>query len=235
MTEQRSLAAGAVPSLSAGPATPQARANLSPVAVPDSAVSGPIDSPASPRGTTTADRVALTAHWRRWTAIVALFARRRASRHRIDPRAYAALRDDLIAACRSLAEADGEWGTHYTALEETVRPWVSPGALDRADPAILATLLSRCRAMERELSGRRGRPEWPSPLASARLLAAGAAGFALAAALLGLGSPVLAVVRDVFDTAWLTLKYSDDLLKVSATGVLPIAAAMWVISRTARS
>jgi hypothetical protein len=49
---------------------------------------------------------------------------------------------------------------------------------------------------------------------------------------------VLAVVRDTFDAAWVTLKYSGYLggfPMLSLVGILLAVAAMFVVSRTARS
>src|SRR5215469_10572806 len=89
-----------------------------------------------------AERELLRDRWSRWTAIVALHARRRPARRGVDPRTYATLRDDLIAACRSLAEADDERRAYYSALEDLVRPWINPRVLAGTDREILSTLLS---------------------------------------------------------------------------------------------
>jgi len=184
------------------------------------------------------DREVLRDGWSRWTAIVALHVRGRPARRGVDPRAYATLRDELIAACRSLAEVDDERCSYYTALEDLVRPWINPRVLARTDREILGTLLSLCREVEQDLGGRRWRPEWTFPVVPARMLAAGAALVALAWALLVFGPPVLAVVRDTFDVAWVTLKYSGYLggfPMLSLVGTLLVVAAMFVVSRTARS
>jgi hypothetical protein len=180
-------------------------------------------------------RDVLQTHWSRWTAIVALFARRRPARRWVDPRAYATLQNELIAACRSLAEADGERRPYYTALEDTVRPWLSLRVLARTDREILFTLLSHCRAVERQLTGRTRVLAWPFPFAPAPALVAGIAVLVLAWAVTEFGILVPAIVRDAFDTAWLAIKYSGNLPKLSVAGVLMIIAAMLAISRTARS
>jgi hypothetical protein len=182
-----------------------------------------------------AQRDLLRDHWSRWTAIVALFARRRPARRRVDPVAYATLRDDLIAACRSLAETDAERRSYYTALEDTVRPWLSPHVLDRTDREILFTLLSRCHEVERELTGRRWVLEWPSHLGPAPMIAAGAVVVGLAWALQEFGLPVLAALRDAADTAWLTFKFASPLQKLSAIAVLIVAASIYTVSRSVRS
>src|SRR5262249_16392728 len=79
----------------------------------------------------------------------------RPARRRVDPRAYTTLRNELIAACRSLAETDGERRSYYAALEDMVRPWLSLRVLARTDREILITLLSHCRELERKVTGRR--------------------------------------------------------------------------------
>jgi hypothetical protein len=182
-----------------------------------------------------AQRDLLRDDWSRWTAIVALFARRRPTRRRVDPRAYTTLHNELIAACRSLAEADAERRSYYTELEDMVRPWLNPRLFARTDCEILFTLLSRCRAVERDLTGRRKVLEWLSPSAPGPMIATGAVVLGLAWAVLTFGLPVLVIVRDAFDTAWLTIKYSSDLSKLSVVGVLIIVGAMSAIARTARS
>jgi hypothetical protein len=172
-------------------------------------------------------------HWSRWTAIVELFARRRRSRRRLDPGAYTTLRNELIAACRSLAETerDGELRSYYTALEDTVRPWLSLRVLARTDREILFTLLSRCREVERELTGRRWKPEWPSTFAPAPMIAAGVVVLGLAWTLLGSVLPALVALRDAADTVWLTIRFADDLRTWSVLAVIIIIAAMYVVSR----
>jgi hypothetical protein len=173
--------------------------------------------------------------WGRWTTIVRLFARRRHSRRRIDPGEYAALRDDLLAACRSLAEAetDGAKRSYYSSLEETVRPWLGLRVLARTDREILSALLHRCREVEKELGGRRWTLEWPARIGSgARITAAGAAVLGLAWILTASGVPVVAAVRDVADTAWLSVKYADSFHKWSAAAVLLVATLMYTISRS---
>jgi hypothetical protein len=189
------------------------------------------------RGNPDATRERLREDWGRWTTIVWLFTRRRPSRRRIDPRAYAALRDDLLAACRSLAEAetDGMKRSYYAGLEETVRPWLSPRVLARTDREILSALLHRCREVERELSGRRWTLEWPARLGpGARIIAAGVVILGLAWILMAFGVPVVSALRDVADTAWLSVKYADGFHKLSAVAVLFVAALMYTISRSVR-
>jgi hypothetical protein len=192
---------------------------------------------------------------------VALFALKRPARRRVNPRVYASLRANLIAACQSLAAADDGNGGYYARLERMVRPWINLRALDRTDGEILFMLLEQCREVERELKGRRWRLEWPSrvgavlPPARAgtgrrwrpewRLRFGPALGVAVAAAV-GLGLvwalqsqrvdlPGLDALRDAARTVWLTIKYSDQSLQWSVGGVLLIIAAIIVVSRSARA
>ncbi len=178
-----------------------------------------------------APRQALQEDWSHWTAIIALFARRRPARRRVNPRAYASLRKDLIATCRSLAETDGERSAYYAALEEIVRPWLSPRVFARTDREILFTLLHRCREVEQELTGRKPRPEWMRGFELGPILAAGVLVVGLVGVLGKFGPPVLVALRDVAETAWLALKFADDLRLYSVLAVIIIVAAMYVVSR----
>jgi hypothetical protein len=173
--------------------------------------------------------------WGQWATIVGLFARRRPARRRVDPMAYAALRDDLIATCRSLAEADGRRRSYYLLLEEMVRPWLSPRVLARTDREILCTLLDRCREVERELGGRRWGLGWPIGLGPVPMLIAGGIIVpCLVWALLEFGSPAIVAARDVIDTAWLTLKYASGYHKLSVVSVSIVVGAIYTIHRSAR-
>jgi hypothetical protein len=180
---------------------------------------------------------ALLECWSRWTAIVALFARRRAGRRWIDPGTYAALRADLMGACRSRAEADVQKRGYYLGLEEMVRPWIDLRVLDRTDREILAVLLRRCREVERQLAGRRWSLHWlsdigPAPV-TAFLVLAVAACVALIMPLFGY-SPI-ETVRDVTLTAWLHFKYADDFYKMCGLALIVIGGAIYVVSRSAQS
>jgi hypothetical protein len=101
------------------------------------------------------DLALLRARWRRWTAIVELFARRRRGRCRVDPQRYRALHGELIECCRSLAASADEPARGFCRrLEDLGRPWLSPGVFAKADREILENLLIRCRQAERELGER---------------------------------------------------------------------------------
>jgi hypothetical protein len=176
----------------------------------------------------------LREHWVQWTAIVSLFARRRPARRRIDPRAYAALRKDLMTTCRTLAEADGERRSWYLAMEETVRPWLSPRVLARTDREILSTLLDRCRELERELVGRRRWPAWSADFGTVSLFAGGTAAVGLAWVLVEFGALLFAAGRDAADTAWLAIKYASGFHKQSLVAVLIVIGAIFTIMRSVR-
>jgi hypothetical protein len=182
------------------------------------------------------DREILRDCWSRWTAIIGLFAWRRPARRRVNPRDFAALRTELIAVCRSLAEADSQTGSYYGGLEEMVRPWLNLQVLDRTDQEILLMLLVQCREVERELNGRRWRLELPLHLRPAvRLASTGIVVVGLVLVLQVIGFSVIGTLRDVCNTIWLTVKYADNLQKLSAIAVLIILAAMYTVSRSARA
>lgn len=95
---------------------------------------------------------ALRRYWRRWTAIVELYARRRRGRGWLDPKQYAVLHGKLLAACRALA-ANGRESDRafYLTLEDLARPWLSSSALEHADREILFDLFARCQEAGRLL------------------------------------------------------------------------------------
>jgi hypothetical protein len=88
--------------------------------------------------------------------MVAAITRRRGSRL-VEPKAYRALHQELLAICQGLAAGaeEGEGG-YYQRLQEVVQPWLTPSVLARTDQEILVQLLARCRAVEKELGG----PPW---------------------------------------------------------------------------
>jgi hypothetical protein len=174
--------------------------------------------------------------WVRWTAILSLFALGRPARCRLDPGAYAALRNELIAACRSLAETDGPERAFYESLEEMVKPWLNLRALDRTDREILTGLVLRCREVESKLSGRKWKPALPRQGGPAMAIVAGGAVLSgLGWLLLPTGSlSVLNTVRDAVDTIWFMIKFADDWQKASAFAVIVVVAAIYVVSRSAK-
>jgi hypothetical protein len=182
------------------------------------------------------DRDVLRDCWGRWTAILSLFARGRPARRRLDPGAYAALRNELIAACRSL-EADGPERPFYAGLEETVKPWLNLRVLERTDREILTGLLLRCREVERQLNGRKWRPALPRHWKPAMAMVAGGAVICgLVWLLLPMANlSVLHTLRDAADAIWLTIWYADNWQKGSTIAVIIIVASMYIVSRTAKA
>lgn len=183
------------------------------------------------------DRDVLRDCWGRWIAILSLFARGRPARRRLDPRAYAALRQELIAACRSLAEADGPERSFYASLEETVQPWLNLRALDRTDREILSDLLLHCREVDCKLNGRKWRPAWPLHWGPAMAIVAGGAVIGgLVWLLLPMANlSVLNSVRNAANAIWLTIWYADNWQKGSTIAVIVVVASMFIVSRTAKA
>ena len=182
------------------------------------------------------DRDVLRDCWGRWTAILSLYVRRRPARRRLDPRAYADLRKELIATCRSLAEAGGPERPFYASLEETVKPWLDLRVFDRTDREILFRLLAHCRKVEHELNGRKWRPAWSfSGKLVLWIVSGGAVIGGLIWILSMLGLPVLATLEGAADTIWISFKYADNWQKASVTAVMVVVASMYIVSRSAKA
>src|SRR5262249_44383063 len=91
------------------------------------------------------DVAVLRRHWRRWTALVDQYARRRRGYSALDPQEYQRLHKDLLAACTSLNGASaGSQHDFYRGLANLVRPWLTLRVLEQADREILLDLLARC-------------------------------------------------------------------------------------------
>jgi hypothetical protein len=182
------------------------------------------------------DRDVLRECWCQWTAIVALFARKDPARRRVDPEAYATLRNEVIAACRSLAEPDGPERPFYASLEQTVRPWLDLRALERTDREILGGLLVSCRDAECQLKGRKSRLDWAGHWKPAMVIVAGGV---VIGGLFWLfpseGLWVFNSVRDLAVIVWLKIKYADDWSKGCGIAVMVIVAAIYTVWRSARA
>jgi hypothetical protein len=178
----------------------------------------------------------LRRRWSEWTAIVELFACRRGARKWVDPRAYRALRQELIIACRSLAEDDPSNAATYRALEEMILPWLTPEALDRTDHELLVFLLNRCRQVERRLRGRLGRVQVPRRLVP---IALGAVGMAVILLWSGKVDAILASLvgrlQDWSTELWIAIKWSTDVQRIFAVGVVLLVVSLVAVVRTARS
>ena len=182
------------------------------------------------------NRNSLRKCWNCWTAVIALFAQRHPARRRVDPRAYAALRRELMAVCRSLAEANLRHRAYYTGLEEMVRPWLNLRVLARTDRGLLGTLLQRCREVEYELNGRRWRLELPRSVRRAMvILSGGAIALGLVSVLTVIGFPVIATLRDVSDSIWFAIKYATGVQKLAAVAVTIVVVSIYTVSRSARA
>jgi hypothetical protein len=182
------------------------------------------------------DRDLLRDRWCRWTAILSLFAKKNPDRRRLDPRAYAILRNELIAACGSLAEADGPERLFYADLEQTVDPWLNLSVLEHTDREILSALLRDCREVERKLNGRKWRLALPLNWEPARV-AVGGAVIGCVVWLLSMtgGLWVLSTLSDVSNTIWSGIVSADTWQKSSALAVVFVLASIYMVSRTARA
>ncbi|CAN5716558.1 hypothetical protein BH23PLA1_BH23PLA1_28650 [soil metagenome] len=183
--------------------------------------------------------VPLRRNWRRWTAIVELFARRRSVRKRLGPGEYEAAYRALLAACRDrAAAAEGPEQAYFETLEDLVRPWLTTHSLARADREILNDLVQRCRQFEQELCGR----PWHAALADrARKLTWFAMPLALGALVAlswSLGWLPTAPPDDLrvwLLSAWLSIKRLSDLQKLGLIAAAVVLAGIQLVSRTARS
>ncbi len=182
------------------------------------------------------DRDVLRDCWGRWTAILSLFAQNRPARRRLDPRAYEILRHELIAACRSLAEAAGPERLFYAGLEETVKPWLTLRVFEHTDREILSALLLHCREVECKLTGGKSRPAWPVHWKPAlAIVAVGAVVGGLVWLLPKEGLSMLNTLRDAADATWLAIKYADNLQKTAAVAVIIVLASIYIASRSTRA
>jgi hypothetical protein len=179
---------------------------------------------------------------RRWTALVALFARRTPGRLRMSERHYHLLHQELIAACRALAAIpEAPRRELGPMLEKLAQPWLTCSALERADRDILLDLLARCRQAERDMGV--GRPALAVlPWALGTLLLAGAAALVgLAAQASGtLRSPLgpqlrdLAQLRAWTQPAWILVRWLVTVPSMLAVGAAVIVIAIVLVARAAR-
>jgi hypothetical protein len=160
------------------------------------------------------ERADLRQSWRRWTAVVELFARRSRARFGVDPKEYEALHTGLMASCRGLAGVEAEAGkSFYGGLERLARPWLNAGALEQADREIVLDLYLRCREAGRRL----GCWTWAHALRRrAGALIALAMAAAAAALLAVFGGPLWPPLMRWLGDSWRTIR-----LAVLQTGVNP--------------
>ncbi len=179
---------------------------------------------------------ALRKQWSQWTAIVELFAWRRGARRRVDPQAYGALRREIIAACRSLAQSDPHNASRYRSLEVVVRPWLNPRVLNRTERELLLSLLARCRDAEAGLSGRSWQWSVPRPAVLVFLGAlAVAALFLLSGTLNSVLTASVERLRDWTTQIEIAIKWSTDFQRVFFLGSVLLVVSMFAIMRTKRN
>lgn len=174
--------------------------------------------------------------WRRWTRIVGLFARRQRARRYVDAEMYGTLHRDLLDSCASLsAMVDEDERVFVESLEQLVLPWVSTQSFRQTDRDILSDLFNRCRAVERELSGRLwSMPDWRRPLRPLLFVLSGAV---IVAALWTVAAPYFPgvslhpVLPDAVSSFIDRYRYGNIFL---VPGVIIVAVSSYMVSRTAR-
>jgi hypothetical protein len=173
---------------------------------------------------------ALRRCWRRWTAVVELFARRRPGRRRVDPREYELLRLELLRHCQRLGVGEDRRAL-CEQMANLVEPWLTPRALGHADCEILQDLVLRCRQVADQLGG------------GSRLLAI--TGWCVAGlGLLG-GAASLVTWWESWDwdsagqaarawsaSAWAAVRHTSTAQRMFALGTVVALAAILLISRT---
>jgi hypothetical protein len=183
------------------------------------------------------DLEVLRDRWGRWTAILSQFARNRPSHRRIDPSAYASLRNELINACRSLAETDASGSNFYTGLEEMVDPWLNLGVLDRTDHETLFALLRHCREVELRLNGRKSKRALPIrwERAMAIVVRGAIVGGLVWLFFMAAGVSVLDTLNGVFNTIWWQIVFADTLQRSTVLAVMLIVVSMYLVTRISKS
>jgi hypothetical protein len=174
--------------------------------------------------------------WRQWAEIVELFARRRSTRGVVTPHEYQALHRDLIAVCRALAgTAEESKREFYQELENLVQPWLALHVLEQTPREILFNLLARCQLVEQVLGCRtwvNTLRRWALPLCA--LLAVGAGITLLVRNPDQVVYPVLDWGRDYWRVVCFALRRSSAFQQWAAAGIIAIAIAVFLMTRTAR-
>jgi hypothetical protein len=184
----------------------------------------------------TPDLDTLKKNWRRWTAIVDMFARRKRARLHVDAANYSTLHQQVVEACRSLAErVEAPRRVFYQHLEQVAGPWLNLRILEHGEKEILFDLMERCRQAEKELGGR-GRAAAIRRALPGVLLFAAVAGLVLLAALAsGWWTPVLAKIREWFGEVWFAVQHASLLQRaVAASVIVTLAAGYFLWHTTAR-
>jgi hypothetical protein len=175
--------------------------------------------------------------WRRWVAIVELFALRRPARRRVDRHGYRILHKELLERCRSLAESANEVeASFYRYLESLAQPWLSPAVFVRADQEILLDLLVRCRQADLQLGGRswgRSIARWVIPAIAIPALLIVL--LVLLGALDRAGFAVLDRLRGWSDDLWFAVSRSTEIQRLFFVGAALVILSIIIVTRTARS
>jgi hypothetical protein len=180
---------------------------------------------------------ALRKRFHQWAEIVEVFARRRAARKRVDPRAYIALRREVIEECQRLADSANEVdGAFYRYIENLVQPWLDLSVLARGERDILFDLLLRCRHVQTQLGGQawhQAIPSWRAAVAVALMF------FAIILLFLGRVPVSLRTIlngaRDWADHIYIQVVRSTELERLFFVGCVLVVVSMFVVMRTARS
>jgi hypothetical protein len=180
--------------------------------------------------------IELRDQWHRWTKVVHVFAKRGRARHRIDERNYAPIYNELLEACRFLAEmVEGEEKAYFQNLEHIVLPWWAPKSFQLADRAILADLLTHCREVERELGGRVWTmPNVRKPLRLVFMFIALIGGLFLLDSAGRAWLPMLEQGRSWQDAIHVCIERSRYLHSLLIPSLVVVAVSSYVVQRTAR-
>ena len=183
---------------------------------------------------TSVNLTALRRLWGQWTNVVERYARRLPRRGWIDPRSYRLLHQDLLAACRALADqnTNGQ-AVFFEDLCYLAEPWMTLWVLQQTDREILLDLLHRCRAAHHKMGGRRfSRLMRPLFWIVGLTICAVSAGIAV-----WLIQPQWMPIADWLDDQWRMMMFGakrlDNWQWLLVIGALGIAAAMFAVSRTA--
>jgi hypothetical protein len=180
----------------------------------------------------------------RWTEVLSLFERSDPARHRLDTHAYAALRDELIAACRLcavrarlLAGRDDPEGAFYAGLEEVVKPWLDLHVVEKTDREILASVIEHCKQVESQLKGTNWKPAASSRrLPPVAIVVGGTLIFALICLIvMAVDFTSLGDLREATDTLWLKVKLAESWLKWSAVAVVVALVLIFVVSQSTKT
>jgi hypothetical protein len=179
---------------------------------------------------------AVKTDWRRWTCLVEVLASGRAARAPIGIEEYRELYRRLTTNCRELAgSAEGAERRLRETMLATVRPWLTPQALERADREILCFLLQQCRWIERVLGIRTGVLTILRRAAPLFLLPAATVIVVVAWTLRGPRLPAVYALRLRWAMLWLSLRRASDVEKLCLAGIVLIVISIYSVSRIARS